>query len=330
MTDTVYISNGSYRNNPVTGEFEVVKPLTEGAKGFFITVDGTGHAGLPDKAIRVRVQSPDDIQFDAPDTPVVVRTDEQVIKEVREKFAVLDDMVEASINGIVRGMIVSGPPGIGKSHGVDRMIEEANEQKEIGRMPQKAKFGIEKGAATPIGLYQMLYEYSAKGSVLAFDDSDTILYDETSLNLLKAALDTGKRRRISWRSESRVLESNDIPDNFEFEGSIIFITNLNFEATRGKIGQHLGALMSRCFYLDMGIHGMREKFLRCRQIVQDGMLEKYGFSKEQEEEILNYIWTNQNDLRELSLRTIIKIAELYRMNPDKWMRYADNTCLKGR
>jgi len=154
------------------------------------------------------------------------------------------------------------------------------------------------------------------------------LYDETSLNLLKAALDSGKKRKISWKSESRVLRQEGIPDDFEFKGSVIFITNLKFEKARGKIADHLGAIMSRCHYLDLTMDTMREKFLRCKQIVGDGMLDEYGFDKKEQQMLLDYIYTNRNRLRELSLRMVTKIADLKKMNPAKWKAYVESTCMR--
>ena len=190
------------------------------------------------------------------------------------------------------------------------------------------KFGVEKGAATPIGLYQLLYDYSASGSVLVLDDCDSVLYDELSLNLLKAALDSGQKRTLSWRSESRALSNNGVPDQFEFKGSIIFITNVKFERTRGKLKDHLDAIMSRCHYLDLTLDTMRDKFLRCKQIVGDGMLNEYKFSDEDKTDLMDYIYTNKNKLREMSLRMVLKIADLKKMNATKWKSYAESTCMR--
>jgi len=88
--------------------------------------------------------------------------------------------------------------------------------------------------------------------------------------------------------------------------------------------------MSRCHYLDMAIGSTREKFLRCKQIVADGMLDTHEFEDGEEQEILDFIYTNKDRLRELSLRMVTKIADLRRMNPAKWRTYADNTCVKNR
>ena len=62
-----------------------------------------------------------------------------------------------------------------------------------------------------------------------FDDCDSILMDELSLNILKGALDSGKSRRISWKAESHKLRSEGVPNSFTFNGSVIFITNLKYE-----------------------------------------------------------------------------------------------------
>ena len=194
-------------------------------------------------------------------------------------------------------------------------------------MNSNERYGVVKGASSAIGLYKTLYEYAERGSVLVLDDCDTVLYDETSLNLLKAALDSGKKRKLSWLSDSALLRREGIPDSFEFKGSVIFITNLKFEATRGKLKEHLNAILSRCHYLDLTMDTMRDKMLRCKQIVADGMLNEYNFKENEVEEIMQFIDDNQTRLRELSLRMVTKIADLRKMNKDKWQIYAESTCL---
>ena len=298
-----------------------------GAKGWFVTVDATPHVGLPDNKIRVKFDTPEDIDVGGSIVPQPQLSDEEIMQNMREKFSVLDDMTYACCEGTVRGLIVTGPPGIGKSFGVERIVDEADVIRKLGDTDMV--FGVEKGSASAIGLYQLLYKYSKPGSLLVLDDSDTVLYDETSLNLLKAALDSGRSRRLNWYSESNTLANASIPNTFEFKGSIIFITNLDFENTRGKIGAHLGALMSRCHYLDMGISDQHEKYLRCEQIVRDGMLQSYGFEEFEKREILDFIRDNLPNLRELSLRMVKKIADLRKMDAKKWRVYATNTCLRG-
>jgi hypothetical protein len=261
------------------------------------------------------------------DTPEVesTETDEQIVERLRERFDILNDMTQMSIDGVVRGMVVTGPPGVGKSFGVEQVLEKNSMFDKIAG--NRLRFGIEKGAASAIGLYKLLYSYADKGNVLVLDDCDTVLYDETSLNLLKAALDSSKKRRLSWNTDSSLLRREGIPDSFEFKGSVIFITNLRFDKVRGKIKDHLDAIMSRCHYLDLTMDTAREKLLRVKQIVADGMLEEYRFTKTEQDEIVDFMIENQGRLREVSLRMCTKIADLRKSQSDRWERMAEVTCM---
>jgi len=333
-TTDVKIVNGTYRNIEIKDAvFPLVKDYKEGKNGNFITVDGSAVTGFPDRSIRIKVVNKDDFEMLKDGESVAsaetakVETDDEIIERLRERFEILEDMTYASCDGVVRGMVVTGPPGVGKSFGVEKVLKEAGIMKKLSQDSLR-KFGVEKGAATPIGLYQLLYDYSANGSVLVLDDCDSVLYDELSLNLLKAALDSSPKRTLSWRSESRALANNGVPDQFEFKGSIIFITNVKFERTRGKLKDHLDAIMSRCHYLDLTLDTMRDKFLRCKQIVADGMLNEYKFGEDEQKDLMDYIYTNKNKLREMSLRMVLKIADLKKMNASKWKSYAESTCMK--
>ena len=162
-----------------------------------------------------------------------------------------------------------------------------------------------------------------------FDDCDSVLFDQIALNILKAALDTSAKRFISWNSDSRLLREEGIPDRFEFKGSAIFITNVNFDNVRSKkIRDHLAALESRCHYLDLTMHTTREKMLRIRQIVRDGMLDSYDFDAGVSEEIVDFMFDNLGRLRELSLRMVLKISDLRKAFPNSWMAMAQTTCMK--
>ena len=261
------------------------------------------------------------------ETPEVetTETDEEIVERLRERFDILNDMTQMSIDGVVRGMVVTGPPGVGKSFGVEQVLEKNSMFDKLAG--KRLRFGIEKGAASAIGLYKLLYNYADAGNVLVLDDCDTVLYDETSLNLLKAALDSSKKRRLSWNTDSSLLRREGIPDSFEFRGSVIFITNLRFDKVRGKIKDHLDAIMSRCHYLDLTMDTAREKLLRVKQIVGDGMLEDYKFTKVEQDEIVDFMIANQGRLREVSLRMCTKIADLRKSQSDRWERMAEVTCM---
>ena len=332
----VKVVDGTYRGKPVTDTvFPLVKNYTHGKKGAFVTVDGTKVAGFPNSKIRISVPSVKALKESSKDeflaTADIVeeKSDKELMNDIRERFENLEEMTEAALDGVVRGMVVTGPPGLGKSFGVEKVLEDASLFDKLSN--SRPKFGIEKGSASAIGLFGLLYRYAEPGSVLVLDDCDSILYDEVALNLLKAALDTGRKRNISWNSDSSFLRREGIPEKFEFKGSVIFITNINFENVKAKrLKDHLSAILSRCHYLEVNLDGNREKILRIKQIVGDGMLDKYKFSDEEKNAIVKFVEDNQFRLRELSLRMVIKIADLYKMAPknDKWKRLAETTCLK--
>ena len=254
-------------------------------------------------------------------------TDAQIIERMRERFQILDDMTQASIDGVVRGMVVTGPPGVGKSFGVEQVLEKNSLFDTLAG--NKLRFEVIKGASSAIGLYKVLFENADRNSVLVLDDCDTVLYDETSLNLLKAALDSCKKRKLSWNTDSALLRREGIPDTFEFQGSVIFITNLKFDNVRGKIKDHLAAIMSRCHYLDLTMDTMREKVLRCKQIVADGMLNEYQFTTEEQDDLMNFMFENKEKMREISLRMVTKLADLKKsFGDEKWKRTAEVTCMR--
>jgi hypothetical protein len=262
------------------------------------------------------------------DTPATgEETDDEAIERIAARFEILDEMAEAVSTSKVRAMIVSGPPGIGKSYGVERALEKRSMFDDIAGASRK--FEVVKGAMSPIGLYKKLYEHSAKGHVVCFDDCDAILYDDLALNLLKAALDTGKKRTLHWNTESRTLMAEGMPNSFEFNGGVVFITNVKFDNVKSKkLQDHLQALQSRCHYLDLTIDSMRDRMLRIRQIVATGMLEKYAMGKEAEQDLVNFIYENKHKLREISLRMVLKIADLWKMAPDRYKHLAEQTCMR--
>ena len=263
----------------------------------------------------------------AREAEVAQETDEEIVERLRERFQILKDMTVAVKAGDVRAMIVSGPPGVGKSFGVEEVLSKDDLFNSLGE--RKPRYEIVKGAMSALGLYAKLYEYSDSKNVLVFDDCDSILMEDLSLNILKGALDSSKKRYIAWNTDSRLLRSEGIPDRFEFKGSAIFITNIKFEHVKSKrLRDHLDALESRCHYIDLQMDTEREKMLRIRQIVGDGMLDAHEFPEGTVDDIVQFIDKNKTRLRELSLRMVLKIADLRKAFPNSWEAMAKTTCMK--
>jgi hypothetical protein len=261
--------------------------------------------------------------------PAVVESDDEAMNRIATRFAILDEMARATTNGGIRAMIVSGPPGVGKSFGVEQQLEKASM---FDRLAGKTlKYEVVKGAMTALGLYATLFKHSDKNHVLVFDDCDSVLMDDLSLNILKAALDSVKRRRIYWNSDSSMLRREGIPDAFDFNGSCIFITNIKFENLRSKkLQDHLEALQSRCHFLDLTIDTERDKMLRIKQVHRDtdgGLFRDYHFDGDQGEQVLQFMFDNKARLRELSMRMALKIADLVKIS-DNWKLLAESTVMK--
>ena len=330
--------------------FELIEQYKEGAQGGYVTVQGGSvqpkNAGIPDRGIRIKCASTESyviVSGEVPATPagdksleqikvsdavVAHESDEDIIERLRGRFEILKDMTQAVKEGTVRAMIVTGPPGVGKSFGVEEVLSKEDLFNTLGN--KRPKYEIVKGAMSAVGLYSKLYHYSEKGNVVVFDDCDSVLLDDLSLNILKAALDSSKKRTISWNTDSRVLRSEGVPDKFEFKAGAIFITNIKFENVRSKkLQDHLSALESRCHYIDLQMDTEREKCLRIKQITEDGMLDSYDFEGEEKNEIIDFIMEKRSVMRELSLRTVLKVADLRKSFPDKWKQMAAVTVMKG-
>ena len=308
--------------------FPLVDGYKVGTQGGYITVDGSAVAGFPDRNIKIKVTDANCFD-DNVKAKVTQReeTDEETIERLRERFEMLEDMTKATKRGDVRAMIVSGPPGVGKSHGVEKVLGKHELIAQLGDRP--AKYEVVKGAMSAIGLYCKLYKHADKDNVLVFDDCDSVFSDELSLNILKAALDSKKNRKICWNTDSFKLRNEGVPDSFNFAGSAIFITNIKFDNVKSKkMRDHLEALESRCHYIDLTIDTDREKMLRIKQITKDGMLDEYALGEHVVDEIVDYMESNKTKLRELSLRTVLKIADLAKAFPTKWEAMAENTVMK--
>ena len=382
----VFIRRGDWNNQVITDKtFQFVRGLSLGLKGPFITVNGSGVAGYPQRNFRIGISDPNDMRVDDPTIdifaprsrrefkasldPAILKfvgqgdlvdllessstksseeTLEQIKARITERFSILQSLTIDIARGNIKGLVVSGASGVGKSFEVEAALhrdslmdklsfnadaDDQNPRRVARDKTFRPRYNIVKGYSTAPALYTTLYEYSDSKEVLVFDDCDSVLGDEVSLNILKAALDTSGRRVISWKSASR--NSTDAPDQFEFKGSVIFITNINFEKIvekgTARLAPHLEAIMSRCLYLDLTIDTVREKLVRIDHVARDlKMLEReFKLSEQQVDEVLAWTHKNAKRFRELSLRKVGQLASLCSAGGN-WQRIAEVALLRQR
>ena len=252
---------------------------------------------------------------DLPESPSE-ETEEQVRVKLTKRFETLDRMVSAVIRGVLPSLIISGPAGLGKSYPLRKALAEAQARDETQHVD------IVSGSISAAGLYEALWN-AKDGGVLMLDDCDDVFKDFEALNLLKAALDSGGTRTISWRKQSNWLKLADVPNSFEFKGRVIFISNIDFEEKidAGSANSiHFQALMDRSLYLSIGIRTALDYTTRIKMVALDaGMLtEGHGLTQQQAEEIVNYVIEHRRRFYHLSLRLVHQIAICYKADPENW------------
>lgn len=328
------IENGLYRKTDVNGTFTLIERCWNSSDAG----DKNGRMKIMlDGAIRTIRVNKEDVQYvdeaDASQTPVAAlapviatETPEEISERITEAFEAMDIFTVGAIAGHVKSLIISGAAGVGKTFTLERELKVAEANGEIN-------FKKVAGTCSGIGLYTKLWECRGPNDVLLLDDVD-VFKDEDQMNTLKAALDTGEERWVSWAKASSYLEEQGIDQEFLFEGTVIFISNKDFDrelAANTKLSPHFDALISRSIYLDLGVHTKEEIMVRIKQVVSSSnMLEDLGLTVTQIYDMLVWIEAHIFELRALSLRTCLHIADMMLTSPTKWQSLAKMTMLSKK
>lgn len=253
----------------------------------------------------------------------MVESDAVILSRIKEDFSVLSSMARMVAEGNSRGLVVTGAAGVGKTYTILEMLKHIYRD-----YPEdEPGYRVLGGEVSDLHVYLSLYLCKNPGSVLLLDDVN-IFDTEGKMNMFKHALDTTEGV-VGWHKQSKVLAEANIPNSFQYRGGIIFVSNVNFDDYRGvKVKKHLSALESRCHHMHLEIDTTRDKLLRIRQLVNDGMLDRFNMSMEREDEIVEYIEQHREDFNELSLRTVLKAAELAANLGSGWKNAAKRTLLK--
>jgi hypothetical protein len=247
-----------------------------------------------------------------------------------EKFSFLETYTDYILDGEMPGLLVSGDPGIGKTHrimqrldarGLKDSIDFLEESVSEGRnISEYGDYVVIKGFSTAKYMYRKFYEYRNK--IIIYDDCDKVLKDEVARNILKAALDSYPKRVVTWGAERfKTGEEDDLPNTFVFTGRVIAITNI----PEIKIDE---AVRSRCETIDFVLTA-KQKMDLITHVVENGGYAK--FPEVVRMEALEYLQENYRygDPSRINFRTFERILRHRRLHPN-WIRLSDSAIGKRR
>lgn len=240
---------------------------------------------------------------------VAAATEKQNRFSIDERFSFVEKLVTMVATGVQPSAVITGSGGLGKTYTVTKTLEN-NGYKDISDLAEfqvgsvvntRKCFTTVKGFSTAKGLYRTLFENNK--SVIVFDDCDAVLKDPVALNLLKGALDSYGKRIISWNADMR---DEDLPRSFNFEGRVIFISNMD----QSKIDQ---AIRSRSMLIDLEMT-TDQKIERMETISKmEEFLPEYDAKVKAD--ALALIREVKDECSEISLRTLISVAKIRASNP---------------
>ncbi len=217
-----------------------------------------------------------------------------------------------------RALILQGPAGVGKTYSV----EQALKKHAFGR------YELINGMITNLSLYGTLYRSSKKGRILFLDDCDVFLKDITGGNLLKAAMDTKATREVHWESSTHMLKTLGIPCSFKFYGSVILNTNIGYDNKNKKFMERLSALHDRAYTITISDEDPERLFKQiCYMVLVKDMLSIFKFTNKEKVLLLDWIDSNRKLIPRLSLRTIIKLSNIYSVDKKGWQDMAEQGLL---
>lgn len=219
--------------------------------------------------------------------------------DINQRFTFLDKLVKMVIDGLTPSLIITGEGGLGKSHAVLSAIKE--------RHLFSFEHEIIKGYSTARGLYNTLYDNN--GKVIVFDDCDSVLEDKVAVNILKSALDSYDSRKISW--STKMNRNDEYPQQFEFTGRIIFISN----KCKNSIND---AIISRSLTVDLTMTP-EEKIQRMGFIIENILPD---FPLVVKCDALDYLDEKKYEVQ-LNLRSLILLSKLRMAHPDSWQDLAN-------
>lgn len=208
---------------------------------------------------------------------------------VSQRFSFINQFIQMIGSKKTNSLIITGDPGLGKSYAVVDNLKKLGLDEII--LDNDGDFIVIKGFSTARALYNTLYEYN--GKVIVFDDADAIHKDPVASDILKAALDSGDNRILSWGS-MRLGGDDGVPGRFEFTGRCIFISNMSIQ----KFPQ---ALLSRSYCVDLTLT-LKEKLDRIDMVIHN--------YTGKTAEVMDFFNGNAHEFKDVSIRSALSVLKL--------------------
>jgi hypothetical protein len=213
---------------------------------------------------------------------------------ISQRFEFLGNLAQMVIGGITPSLVILGEGGLGKTHSVTQSIRDTD--------MTESDYVFFKGYSTARGLYNTLFDNN--GKLIIFDDCDSVLEDKVALNILKSALDSYETRTISWMA--KMNKNDEYPQQFDFNGRIIFISNKSKEDMNE-------AILSRSLTVDLTMTPS-DKVERMGSIL-DSILPEYTL--EAKTEALDFLKIFKDEVS-LNMRMLIMVTKMRATYPNNW------------
>lgn len=233
----------------------------------------------------------------------------------------LEGLVTGVIKGAFNALFVAGKGGTGKTQTVENVLEAHGLSDGNGYFKNT-------GSASAAGVYTLLYHH--RNDIILFDDSDGALADQDARNIIKAATDTKKIRKLVWNKKSSFIFDPDAEDPeayeddlsmapkfFDFKGRIIFISNLPLN----KLDPD-GALRTRAFVINVDPTD-EELFEHMEKILYDIKLEEgLSLSNEERRNVMAVVKSSKRK-GDVSLRKLVRALNLAASGAPNWSRLVE-------
>ena len=252
-----------------------------------------------------------------------------IAKEVQDIFDGVYAQTQSfakNTSSAINGLLVSGDAGTGKTHTVKKALVDLGVAGNVEY--------IKGGKITAASLYVKLWLNRSKHRVIVLDDVDIIHHSEKNkiIPMILGACDLGHNREVSWETAraNALMEEVGAPMNFNFHGTLIWITNDTIDDIQKSCKQWKSALLSRfnvarCYFTD------EQKYMYTIHLCENvGMLNGAcqdhkqadgtpGYPQPVIDSTIEYMYNNYRQLVEITPRIALRIADTYHYSEDDAM-----------